>query len=248
MNAGSYPGLRNTAQKNRMNALIIIPALNEAANIQNVIRDICRHFRDADIVVIDDGSRDETGKMARSEGVNVLTLPFNLGIGAAMQTGYRYANLRGYETAIQFDGDGQHRADQLAALLQPLIAGEADIVIGSRFIEKGVYDAEIPRFLGIQILSKIISLLVRQRITDPTSGFRAVNRRIIEYYSAAYPDDYPEPEAIVLLSRLGFRIKEVPVRMEKRVLGSSSITLVRGLYYMIKVLLAIFVDMLKKVK
>jgi len=247
MNAGPYADPASGAIT-RMNTLIIIPAYNEAANIRNVIRDIGRQFREADIVVIDDGSRDETGKLARAEGVAVLTLPFNLGIGAAMQTGYRYAGMRGYEAAIQFDGDGQHRADQIGTLLGPLLSGEADIVIGSRFIEKGVYDAEIPRFLGIQILSKVISLLVRQRITDPTSGFRAVNRRIIEYYSSAYPDDYPEPEAIVLLSRLGFRIREVPVRMEKRTLGSSSITLIRGLYYMIKVLLAIFVDMLKKVK
>ena len=134
----------------------------------------------------------------------------------------------------------------METLLKPLINGETDIVIGSRFHKKGLYEAEKPRYLGILILSRVISLLIRQRITDPSSGFRAVNRQIIEYYSSHYPDDYPEPEAIVLLHKKRFRIAEVPVLMEKRLIGTSSITLIRGLYYMIKVLLAITIDMIKK--
>ncbi len=229
-----------------MKTLVIVPAYNEELSVKGVIEDIRAHLANVDIIVIDDGSRDRTGRVALDAGVLVISLPFNLGIGGAVQTGYKYAGRHGYDIAIQFDADGQHRADQVETLLKPLINGNADIIIGSRFHTKGLYNAEKPRYLGILILSRVISLLIRQRITDPSSGFRAVNRQIIEYFSNVYPDDYPEPEAIVLLHKEGYRIAEVPVFMEKRLIGTSSITLIRGLYYMIKVLLAITIDMIKK--
>ena len=230
-----------------MKTLLIIPAYNEELSIGGVIDDIRAHLPEADILVIDDGSADATGKTAKSLGVTVITLPFNLGIGAAMQTGYHYADMNGYDIAVQFDGDGQHRANQLRDLLKPVENGEADISVGSRFLNKGSYEAEVARLIGIRILSRSISLLVGQKITDPSSGFRAVNRKVIRFFSHFYPDDYPEPESLVLLHKTGLRIAEVPVLMEKRLIGTSSITLMRGFYYMIKVLLAIMIDMIKEV-
>lgn len=227
--------------------LVIIPAYNEEHNITDVLEEIRAHLHDADIVVIDDGSSDSTAEIAANRGTTVISLSYNLGIGAAMQTGYRYAEREGYDIAIQFDGDGQHIADQAGIILKPLLEGKADIVVGSRFLNRDSYDAELSRLIGISILSRIISFFIGQRITDPTSGFRAVNRNVIDFYNTCYPDDYPEPEALVLLHRAGFRIMEVPALMRKRVMGRSSITLLRGFYYMGKVLLAIMIDMLKKV-
>ena len=230
-----------------MKTLLIIPAYNEEQNIGNVLDDIRQIHPAVDIVVIDDGSLDATLTVAKTKGVTVLTLPFNLGIGAAMQTGYHYAKVNGYDIAVQFDGDGQHRADQLEALLKPIECGEADITIGSRFLSKGVYETEVARYMAIRILSRIISFLVRQKITDPTSGFRAVNRKVMHFFCDYYPDDYPEPESLVLLHKAGLRIVEVPVLMEKRLIGTSSITLFRGVYYMVKVILAVLIDMMKEV-
>jgi len=230
-----------------MKTLIIIPTYNEELSIAGVIEDVRTTLPEADIVVIDDGSLDRTLAVARAAGVTVVSLPFNMGIGAAVQTGYVYARRNGYDIAVQFDGDGQHRADQLEKLLMPLKLGNADVVIGSRFLGKGTYVAEMHRYAGIAILSNIISLCIRHRITDPTSGFRAINADVIRFFSDYYPEDYPEPEAIVLLSKAEFRILEIPVLMRQRMIGSSSITLLRGVYYMGKVLLAILVDMLKKV-
>lgn len=227
--------------------LVIIPAFNEERSIGGVIDDVRQHLPEADVVVVDDGSGDATAEIARRKKVIVLPLSFNLGIGAAMQTGYRYAKANGYDVAVQFDGDGQHRGDQFPVLLQPLLEGKADISVGSRFLQKGTYDAELPRLVGIKMLCRIISFLIGRKVTDPTSGFRAANRRAIEFYSVWYPDDYPEPEALVLLHKAGFEIAEVPVLMEKRLVGTSSITVVRAFYYMVKVVLAIMVDMIKKV-
>jgi glycosyltransferase involved in cell wall biosynthesis len=227
--------------------LIIIPAYNEALNIGGVLEDIRTRFPDADVIVVDDGSVDSTAEVAKSGDAKVVRLPHNLGIGGAMQTGYKYAGRKGYDIAIQFDGDGQHRADQLQALIAPIVEGKADVAIGSRFLGEKAYQARFARLLGIKILSRVVSLFVGQQITDPTSGFRAVNRSVIQFYSSYYPDDYPEPEAVVLLHRAGFRIAEVPALMRERRAGTSSITAVKAFYYMIKVLLAIMVDMLKRV-
>jgi hypothetical protein len=169
-----------------------------------------------------------------------------MGIGATMQTGYKYARLKGYEVAVQVDADGQHPPDQIKHLLVPLMEGSADLVVGSRFLGKGEYTPSLARGAGISFFSRLISLILRERITDPTSGFRAASRRCIEYFSSHYPDDYPEAEALVLLHKKRFSIMEVPVKMEERGGGRSSITPGKSVYYMVKVFLAILVDMLKR--
>lgn len=230
-----------------MKRLIIIPAYNEELSIGKVLEDIKAHSPDSDIIIINDGSTDSTSEVARNLGVRVVDLSYNLGIGGAMQAGFKYAERNGYDMAIQFDGDGQHRADQLGPLVGPVIDGKADVSIGSRFLGEEAYRSKLARLFGIKILSWVVSFFAGQRITDPTSGFRAVNSKAIEFCGGHYPDDYPEPEAIVLLHRSGFRITEVPVLMREREAGSSSITAFRGFYYMIKVLLAIMIDMVKKI-
>lgn len=227
--------------------LVIIPAYNEGRNLPAVIRDVRAHAPDVDVIVMNDGSTDDTGRVAETLGVAVVTSPFNLGIGATMQAGYRYARRHGYQVAVQLDGDGQHRADQLAALLQPVLDGSADLAVGSRFLDTQSHRPAWSRLVGIRILSAYVSLLVGRRVTDPTSGFRAANRAVIDYFADTYPDDYPEPESLVLLCRSGFRLAERPVAMRERQGGASTITHVRGIYYMVKVVLAICVDMMKPV-
>jgi len=229
-----------------MKIIIIVPAYNEEKSLPGVIRDLCDHVPHADILVVNDGSRDSTERVARDLGVMVLGLPFNLGIGGAMQTGYRYAERNGYDIAIQFDGDGQHVASEVKALVDMLQQGKADIVVGSRFLRRGEYRPSFFRKLGIWIFSTVLSAILGMRVTDTTSGFRAANRRVIEFFSRSYPEDYPEVESLVLLHRAGMTIGEVPVVMRDRTEGSSSITPIRSAYYMIKVLLAVFIDLLKK--
>lgn len=226
--------------------LIIIPAFNEEASLPGVIQDLRSNMPDADILVVDDGSRDRTAQTARHAGVRVASLPFNLGIGGGMQTGYRYAQNRGYDIAIQFDGDGQHVAAEIGQLLGPLRAGRADIVVGSRFLQRGDYRPSFFRKIGIRIFSTVLSSILSMPVTDTTSGFRAANRRVIEFFARTYPEDYPEVESLVLLHRAGMTIAEAPVHMRDRTGGRSSITPVRSAYYMIKVLLAVFIDLLKK--
>ncbi len=230
-----------------MNVLIIIPAYNEKLNIRNVIEEIRDNHPGFDIVVVDDGSTDATADIARGCDVTVISLPYNLGIGAAMQTGYKYACSKGFDIAVQFDGDGQHMADQIDTLLKTLMEDKADLVVGSRFLLPEGYYTSLARLAGIKILSSVISLISGEKITDPTSGFRAANRRVMEFFRRYYPDDYPEPESIVLLKKAGFRIAEVPVLMRERQGGISSISPLRGLYYMVKVLLAVIIDTMKKV-
>lgn len=226
--------------------LIIIPAYNEEQSLPAVIDDLRRHIPGGDILVVDDGSRDRTAAAARSAGVRVASLPFNLGIGAAMQTGYRYARQKGYDIAIQFDGDGQHMAEEIAILLEKLGKGGADIVVGSRFLKKGDYRPSFFRKIGIWVFSTVLSSILGMPVTDTTSGFRAANRRVIEFFAGNYPEDYPEVESLVLLHRAGMAIAEAPVRMRDRTGGRSSITPIRSAYYMVKVLLAVFIDLLKK--
>jgi len=228
--------------------LIIIPAFNEEVSLPGVMQDLRNHAPDADILVVDDGSSDRTAAVARQTGVNVASLPYNLGIGGAMQTGYQYARNNGYQIAIQFDGDGQHMAAEIGELLDLLRQGRADIVVGSRFLKRGEYRPTFFRKVGIWIFSTVLSAILGMPVTDTTSGFRAVNRRVIEFFARAYPEDYPEVESLVLLHRAGMTIAEVPVRMRDRTGGRSSITPIRSAYYMIKVLLAVFVDLLKKVR
>jgi len=229
-----------------MKTLIIIPAYNEEASLPGVIRDLRASVPSADILVVDDGSRDGTVSLAQGLGVKVLTLPYNLGIGGAMQAGYTYAERGHYDIAVQFDGDGQHIAGEIPKILGPIAAGDTDIVVGSRFLGMGAYKSPLFRKMGIWVFSTILSRILGMAVTDSTSGFRAVNRTVIRFFSRMYPDDYPEVEALVLLHKEGMRITEVPVVMQGRTGGASSITPGRSAYYMIKVLLAIFIDLLKR--
>ncbi len=226
--------------------LVIIPAHNEQDSVGRVIDDVRTNCPQVDILVVNDGSTDHTSDKARAKGVVVIDLPFNLGIGGGMQTGYKYADQKGYDTAIQVDGDGQHDPKEIPKLLHTLEEKKVDIAIGSRFITNLEYKATRMRRLGITVLSNVISMMVRQKITDPTSGFRASRRRAIQLFAVNYPQDYPEPEVLVLLSKSGLKMAEVPVKMSERSTGESSITKIKSVYYMIKVLLAIFVDWFKK--
>ena len=221
--------------------LIIIPAYNEAENIEKVVDNIIENFPQYDYVVINDGSRDNTREVCKKRGYQFLNLSINLGIGGAVQTGYKYARDKGYEVAVQIDGDGQHDISYLEKMLPYLESGEADIVIGSRFIEKEGFQSSAARRTGIKILSSLIFLCTRCKVKDVTSGFRAVNEKFIKIYADNYPNDYPEPEAIVSAVMHGGVIKECPVVMRERENGTSSINFVKSVYYMIKVSLAILV-------
>ncbi|HUL01105.1 MAG TPA: glycosyltransferase family 2 protein [Nitrospirota bacterium] len=213
-----------------------------------MVQDLRKNIASVDILVVNDGSCDSTSRVAREMGVKVLDLAFNIGIGGAMQAGYRYAEKNAYDIAIQFDGDGQHVASEIQNLLQPLTIGAADIVIGSRFLAAGSFRSSAFRMLGIWIFSFVLSRILGTAVTDSTSGFRAANRRVIEYFARTYPDDYPEVEALVLLHKVNLRMTEVAVTMRERTGGRSSITRGRSVYYMLKVLLAILIDLIKKVR
>ena len=199
------------------------------------------------MLVVDDGSADDTAGAASSAGALVLRLPFNVGIGAAVQTGFQYAARHDYDIALRNDGDGQHDPANNPLLLECLAAQSVDVVIGSRFIDaRGDYGTSWPRRLGSGILARLLSLITGQRVTDPTSGCSAYNRRAIKLLAELYPHDYPEPEAIVILHRSGLRQVEAPVRMRPRRHGQSSITPLRSVYYMIKVSLAILINLLRR--
>lgn len=228
--------------------LAIVPAFNEERNIARVIDDLNRLDIDIDIIVINDGSTDETFRVARAAGpAQVIDLPKNLGIGGAVQTGFKYAFRHDYAAAIQFDGDGQHLATEIPKLLESLRRDKVNMVIGSRFLqERSGYRSTFVRRLGIHLFKTINSLLIGQRVTDNTSGFRAYDRQAIAFLARHYPVDYPEPEAVILLGRNGFRITEISTRMRERQAGGSSIIGITGLYYMIKVLLAVLMTAIRK--
>ena len=196
--------------------LVIIPAYNEQANIINTLKDLELHNPEADILVVNDCSKDRTLAILKENHVNHLDLVKNLGIGGAVQAGYIYARDNGYDIAIQFDGDGQHDAAYLQDLIRVLENDEADIVVGSRFVEKKGFQSSGARRTGINLLSHIIRLLCGIQILDVTSGMRAVNRRFIEEYAAHYAQDYPEPEALLYAGLKGAKIREVPVQMRER--------------------------------
>ena len=224
----------------------IVPALNEEGSVGRVIDEIHAFDPGFHVVVVDDGSTDRTPELARAKGAHVLRLPFRLGIGGAVQTGFRYAYERGFQLAVRVDGDGQHDPAQLPALLEPVLAGEADIAVGSRFTGADGYRSSRPRRVGIRILAWVVSLLVRERVTDPTSGFQVVNRRGIALFAFDYPHDYPEVEATVMVARHRLRRTEVPVAMRERAAGRSSIGAIHSVYYMAKVLLALFVGLFRR--
>jgi glycosyltransferase involved in cell wall biosynthesis len=226
--------------------IAIVPALNEQECIGDVIEEIRAFDPGFEVVVVDDGSVDRTAAVAAARGAHVLRLPFNLGIGGAMQTGYRYAWEQGYDLAVQIDGDGQHDPKQLPAILGPVLDGDADMVVGSRFAGTGGYRAPLFRRLGILLFARTISLVARQKVTDTTSGFRAVNRLGIGLFARDYPHDYPEVESTVMVVRHRLRLTEVPVEMRPRAAGRSSINASRSVYYMVKVLLAVFVGLFRR--
>ncbi len=226
--------------------LVIIPAFNEEGSIEKVIEGIKINLPQATVLVVNDGSKDLTSDIARNNGALVLDIPFNLGIGGAMQAGYQYAYEKGYDIAIQVDADGQHDPKEIAKLLKVLEEKKMDVAMGSRFIGDLGYKSSTMRRIGISIFSRVISMIVGQKITDPTSGFRAANRKAIQLFASNYPQDYPEPEVVILLHQCRLKMGEVPVGMSERHSGESSITKIRSVYYMVKVLLAIFVDCFKK--
>lgn len=221
--------------------LIIIPAYNEADNIEMVVDNIIQNYPQFDYVIVNDGSTDATRKICKENRYRVLNLPINMGIGGAVQTGYRYALDNGYDIAVQIDGDGQHDIAFLEGMIRYMEEENADCVIGSRFVKKEGFQSSGLRRTGIQILSILGFILTGVRVQDITSGYRLVNRRFIRIFAQDYPADYPEPEAVIIAAVNRGKIKEYPVVMRERENGTSSITLKRAAYYMIKVTLAMLI-------
>ncbi len=227
--------------------IVIIPAYNEEASILKVITDIKLIVPYAKIVVIDDGSTDNSAGTALQAGAVVISHPFNLGYGAALQTGYKYALRKGYDIVVQLDGDGQHDPHNIPDVLQPIQDNSADVVIGSRFLGKDVYKIPFLRKTGMRIFSFIASVIMKQPVTDSTSGYQALNRNVFTFYSdRRYPVDFPDADVLIMLKRSGFRIKEVPVTMH----GShkSMHSGLKPLYYIFKMILSILLTVLRKEK
>lgn len=228
-----------------MKSLVIIPAYNEEKSIEKVVRDIRENAPSFDYIIVNDCSTDGTLALCREKGFAVLNLPVNLGIGGAVQTGYLYALKNGYDAAVQFDGDGQHDAGYLDVMLEMMVREQADMVIGSRFLKKEGFQSSGIRRLGIRYFAALIKVLTGRTVTDPTSGMRLGNRRVIAYFAQNYPKDYPEPESVVAILRHGYKVLEYPVLMRRREEGISSISPSRSFYYMVKVTLAICMELLR---
>ena len=225
-----------------MKTLVIIPCYNEQDSIVRVINNLKDNAPDADYLIVNDCSTDNTEKILRENGFNYINNPINLGIGGGVQAGYLYAQQNGYDIAVQMDGDGQHDPKYLSKVIAPVADGTFDMAIGSRFIEKEGFQTSFMRRFGINIISAFILILTGKRIKDTTSGFRACNRKLIEFFARNYADDYPEPEAIMACIVNGFSVGEVAVVMEERQGGVSSIRSIKSAYYMIKVCLALIVN------
>ena len=228
--------------------LIMVPAFNEAESIGKLIEEILVAIPQADLVIINDGSGDHTAEEALKAGALVASLPHNLGIGGAIQTGFQIACEEDYDVAVQIDGDGQHDPSYVSQLIQPVLDGTLELCIGSRFLDKtsGTYRSTWFRRFGIRFFCRLLGFLTGLHLTDPTSGFRATGKKLIRSFAAYYPVDFPEPEAVKIAKRLGARVGEIPVRMRERQGGRSSIRYLATLYYMTKVTLAILIDSLKK--
>lgn len=229
-----------------MRKLVIIPAYNEQGGIVKTVRDVEEHAPEFDYIIINDCSTDHTLEICREHGFPVVNLPVNLGIGGGVQTGYVYALRQGYDIAVQFDGDGQHNARYLNEMAEKLKDEHLDMVIGSRYIKKEGFQSSGLRRVGIRYFTWLIKLITGQKITDPTSGMRMANRDVIEIYAKNYPKDYPEPESVVTILKKGKKVEEVPVQMNAREEGVSSISPKKSVYYMIKVTLAILIAALRR--
>lgn len=229
-----------------MRTLIIIPAYNEAENIGALLDELDAGYGRYDYIVVNDRSKDRTRDILAERNAPFLDLPVNLGIGGGVQAGYMYALDNGYDIAVQMDGDGQHLPSYLDAIIKPVEDGEADYVVGSRFITKEGFQSSALRRFGIDFLSLWLKMLTGVRVKDVTSGFRAVDRRCIELFAKEYAQDYPEPEALICAAMHGVRIREVPVRMKERSGGTSSISGLKSAYYMIKVTLALAIARMSK--
>lgn len=231
-----------------MKTLIIIPAYNEEKSILKTINSLENVKHQIDYIIINDGSTDQTKEVCISNNLNFLDLPNNLGIGGAVQTGYKYALIHNYDISIQFDGDGQHDASYIDSLIEEIEKG-ADMAIGSRYIkELSEFKSTFLRRLGKNFLSFMIKLVTKEKIYDPTSGFRATNKKIIKIFADHYPTDYPEPDTIVEILKKGYKIKEIPVKMNARLSGKSSINAFKSIYYMIKVSASIILTGIKTKK
>lgn len=224
-----------------MKCLIIIPAYNEAENIEKVVNNLVERYPQYDYVIVNDGSTDDTKRICKNRKYEVLNLPINMGIGGAVQTGYRYAKDNDYDAAVQIDGDGQHDVEYLEEMLKLIENGQADAVVGSRFVKKEGFQSSQIRRLGIHFLSCLGWLLTGVRLRDITSGYRVVNRKFIRIFADDYPADYPEPEAMVIAAVHEGKVVEYPVVMRERENGESSITLKKSVYYMCKVSLAMII-------
>ena len=229
-----------------MKVLIIIPAYNEEECIQGVVDNLIQNYPQYDYVVVNDGSKDNTLNILEENKYSYINLPVNLGIGGGMQTGYLYARENDYDIAVQLDGDGQHNPAYIKDIIQPIIDGQADMVIGSRYLTGEGFQSTGLRRLGIKIISTTIRILCGKKVYDVTSGFRASNRKMIAFFSENYAEDYPEPEAIIATIKQGGEIREVPVLMNERQGGVSSIRGFKAVNYMLKVELALLINALRK--
>ncbi len=232
-------------RRSRNQPLVVIPAHNEEDIVGAVIARVRTHVPSADILVINDGSTDKTATVAREAGALVISLPQNLGIGAATQTGYIFAHEMGYDVVARVDADGQHDPAEIAKLISALSEEGVHVVVGSRFVAGGEHVTSFVRRLGIWVLARLISLVTRQEVTDPTSGFQVVDEEALALYASHFPHDYPEPESRVLLHRAGFKVKEIPVSIGRRLGGRSSIGALDSIYYMVRVTIALLVDLLR---
>jgi len=230
-----------------MKILILIPAYNEGARIGEVVREVREMYPEYGVVVVNDGSKDDTARVAREAGAEVLSHPFNMGYGVAIQTGYKYAFAKGYDYLVQIDGDGQHDPAYISAVLRSVISGETDFALGSRFLGAESYEPSLARRVGMTFFRWLVSTLIGTRITDSTSGYQAFNRKVIRYFTTeVFPCDYPDADMLLTLHRAGFSIREVPVKMHANAAGKSMHSGLKPLYYIFKMLLSIVVTLLRK--
>lgn len=231
--------------KKNLKKLIIIPAYNESECIEKTIENIQKNAADFDYIIINDCSTDNTREICEKQGFHIINLPINLGIGGAVQTGYLYGVRYGYDMAVQVDGDGQHDAAFLQKMADHMEITGADMVIGSRFIEKQGFQSTGVRRIGIRFFTWLIRLMTGKTVTDPTSGLRMVNRKVMKEFALNYPKDYPEPESVVTIIEEGYKVQEIPVIMRERMGGVSSISMKKSVYYMVKVSLAILFEKIR---